>query len=183
MIEEDIDMNGHRIIDLPNPTIDSEPVTNGYADTHYSGGGGSKGDLVPQGPRGPKGDKGDTGLKVVPGRKDRKVIKVIPGRKDLEDRKVQMEILVVGVLRKVLKVIRVTPDLEVQKVIRVTPVLKDRRVIKGTKVIQTQKATKVIQDPKAIPDRGDQEVLKVTKAILVLEDYPTLVLQCRGTLI
>ena len=76
-IEEDIDMNGNRIIDLPSPTLNSEPVTKGYADTHYSGGGsgsqgpkGDKGDTGPQGPhglkgdtgsQGPKGDKGDTG--------------------------------------------------------------------------------------------------------------------------
>ena len=36
-IEEYIDRNGNRIIDLPSPSIDSEPVTKGYADTHYSG--------------------------------------------------------------------------------------------------------------------------------------------------
>ena len=51
-IKEDIDMNGNRITDLPSPASDSEPVTKGYADTHYSGGGGQQG---------PKGDKGDTG--------------------------------------------------------------------------------------------------------------------------
>ena len=43
-ISEDIDMNGNKIVDLPSPTSDSEPVTKGYADTHYSGGeGGSQG--------------------------------------------------------------------------------------------------------------------------------------------
>ena len=60
-IEEDLDMNGNRIIDLPPPTINSEPVTKGYADTHYSGGGGTqgpKGDQGDTGPRGPKGDRG-----------------------------------------------------------------------------------------------------------------------------
>ena len=51
-ITEDIDMNGNRITDIPSPTTDSEPVTKGYADTHYSGGSGQQG---------PKGDKGDTG--------------------------------------------------------------------------------------------------------------------------
>ena len=67
-IEEDLDMNGNRIIDLPPPTTNSEPVTKGYADTHYSGGGsgsrgpkGDKGDKGDQGPQGPKGDKDDTG--------------------------------------------------------------------------------------------------------------------------
>ena len=34
-IQEDIDMNGNRIIDLPPLDADSEPVTKGYADTHY----------------------------------------------------------------------------------------------------------------------------------------------------
>ena len=52
-IEEDINMNNNRIINLPGPATGSEPVTKSYADTHYSGGGG--------GQRGPKGDKGDTG--------------------------------------------------------------------------------------------------------------------------
>ena len=52
-IQEDIDMQGNRIIDLPEPVTGLEPVTKSYADTHYSGGGG--------GQRGPKGDKGDTG--------------------------------------------------------------------------------------------------------------------------
>ena len=70
MIEEDINMNGNKIIDLPLPTIDSEPVTKGYADTHYSGGSGGrglKGDKGDQGPKGnqggqgPKGDQGDQG--------------------------------------------------------------------------------------------------------------------------
>ena len=64
-IEEDIDMNGYKIIDLPSPTTDSEPVTKGYADTHYSRGGsgqrGPKRDKGDTGPQGPKGDKGDVG--------------------------------------------------------------------------------------------------------------------------
>ena len=73
-IKNDIKMNGHKILDLPSPTSDSEPVTKSYADTHYSGGGGGqrgpkgdKGDTGPKGnkgntgSRGPKGDKGDTG--------------------------------------------------------------------------------------------------------------------------
>ena len=51
-IEEDINMQGNRIINLPGPATGSEPVTKSYADTHYSGGGGQ---------RGPKGDKGDVG--------------------------------------------------------------------------------------------------------------------------
>ena len=55
-IEEDLDMNENRIIDLPNPVEDDEPVTKGYADTHYSGG-----KTGPRGPRGLKGDKGDVG--------------------------------------------------------------------------------------------------------------------------
>ena len=51
--EGDLDMDNHKIINLPDPSTGSEPVTKSYADTHYSGGGG--------GQRGPKGDKGDTG--------------------------------------------------------------------------------------------------------------------------
>ena len=58
-IGEDIDMNENRIIDLPNPVEDDEPVTKGYADTHYSGG--DKGDTGAQGPKGDKGDYGNTG--------------------------------------------------------------------------------------------------------------------------
>ena len=50
-IEEDIDMNGNKIVDLPSPTSNTEPVTKGYDDTHYSGGSGGQG---------PKGEKGDT---------------------------------------------------------------------------------------------------------------------------
>ena len=65
-IEEDINMNGYKITDLPSPTANSEPVTKGYADTHYSSGSGRgqrgpKGDKGDTGPQGPKGDKGDTG--------------------------------------------------------------------------------------------------------------------------
>ena len=59
-------MNGHKITDHPSPKTNSEPVTKGYADTHYSSGGGGgqrgpKGDKGDTGPQGPKGDKGDTG--------------------------------------------------------------------------------------------------------------------------
>ena len=32
-------MNSNKIINLPNPQRDNEPVTKDYADTHYSGGG------------------------------------------------------------------------------------------------------------------------------------------------
>ena len=67
LIEEDIDMFGNKIINLPSSVTGSEPVTKAYADTHYSGSGsskGPKGDQGPQGntePQGPKGDKGDLG--------------------------------------------------------------------------------------------------------------------------
>ena len=79
-IEEDIDMNGIKIIDLPSPTSNSEPVTKGYADTHYSGGSGQQG---------PKADKGDTGHKDRKGTretsdyKDRRDLKVTPVREGL----------------------------------------------------------------------------------------------------
>ena len=82
LVQEDVDMDGNRIFDLPDLTEDSEPVTKGYADKHYLGGGsgntgpeGPKGDTGPKGPKrgkgpkedtgpkGPKGDKGDTGPK------------------------------------------------------------------------------------------------------------------------
>ena len=39
LVEEDVDMDGNRILDLPEPTEDSEPVTKGYAEKHYLGGG------------------------------------------------------------------------------------------------------------------------------------------------
>ena len=73
-IEEDINMNGYKITDLPSPSTNSEPVTKGYADTHYSSGGGSgqrgpKGDKGDTGPQGPKGDKGDTGSRGSKGDK------------------------------------------------------------------------------------------------------------------
>ena len=73
-IKNDIKMNGHKILDLPSPTSDSEPVTKSYADTHYSSGGGSgqrdpKGNKGDTGPQGPKGDKGDTGSKGPKGDK------------------------------------------------------------------------------------------------------------------
>ena len=71
-IEEDIDMDGNRILDLPSPTSNSEPVTKRYADTHYSGGGsGSQGPIGDKGDTGPQGPKGDTGLQG-PGRKSQK---------------------------------------------------------------------------------------------------------------
>ena len=73
--EEDLDMNNNKIINLPNPSTGSEPVTKSYADTHYSSGGGSskgpKGSSGPQGPRGLKGSpgpQGPRGLKGSPGR-------------------------------------------------------------------------------------------------------------------
>ena len=74
-IEEDINMNGYKITDLPSPSTNSEPVTKGYADTHYSSGGGSgqrgpKGNKGDTGPQGPKGDKGDTGSRGPKGDKD-----------------------------------------------------------------------------------------------------------------
>ena len=50
--KNDIKMNGHKILDLPTRTSDSEPVTKKYADTNYSGGGSGQ-----RGPPGPKGDK------------------------------------------------------------------------------------------------------------------------------
>ena len=65
-IKKDIKMNGHKILNLPSPTSDSEPVTRSYADTYYSSGGagqrGPKGDKGDIGLMGPKGDKGDIGL-------------------------------------------------------------------------------------------------------------------------
>ena len=64
-IKNDIKMNGHKILNLPSPTSDSEPVTKSYADTHYSGGGGGQ-----RGPPGPKGDKEDTGSQGPKGDKE-----------------------------------------------------------------------------------------------------------------
>ena len=74
--DSDINMTNHRIFNLPNPELNSEPVTKKYADTHYSGGGsGAKGDKAdtgpqgPQGPKGPQGSKGDTGSQGLKGDK------------------------------------------------------------------------------------------------------------------
>ena len=60
LVEENVDMDGNRIFELPDPVEDSEPVTKGYADKHYSGDGG--GTTGPQGPRGPTGPRGPIGL-------------------------------------------------------------------------------------------------------------------------
>ena len=84
--EEDIDMNGNKIIDLPSPTSNFEPVTKGYADTYYSGGSGQqepKEDKGDTGPQRPKGDKGDVGLQGPPGPKGNtgsRGLRVIPVR-------------------------------------------------------------------------------------------------------
>ena len=76
--EGDLDMGNHKIINLPDPSTGSEPVTKGYAYTHYSGGDGQrgpKGDTGPQGSKGdtgsqgPKGDTGDTGAQGPKGDK------------------------------------------------------------------------------------------------------------------
>ena len=72
-------MDNHKITNLPNPLSNTEPVTRGYADTHYSGGGGSKGpkgDKGDQGPRGPKGDQGPQGPQDQEDRKDQRVTEV-----------------------------------------------------------------------------------------------------------
>ena len=63
VIEEDLDMSGNRIIDLPDPVTGLEPVTKSYADTHYYGGGGGRGPKADQGDQGPKNDQGDQGPK------------------------------------------------------------------------------------------------------------------------
>ena len=68
-IEEVIDMNGNKILDLPSPTSNSEPVTKGYADTHYSGGSGHRGPKEDKRDTGPQGPKGDTGLQGPQGPK------------------------------------------------------------------------------------------------------------------
>ena len=69
-IEGDLDMNGNRIIDLPDPVEDDEPVTKKYADANYSSG--AKGDTGAQGPRGSRGAKGDTGAQGPKGDKEDK---------------------------------------------------------------------------------------------------------------
>ena len=58
LVEENVDVDGNKIFGLPDPTEDSEPVTKGYADKHYLGGG----QVDPQGPRGPTGPRGPIGL-------------------------------------------------------------------------------------------------------------------------
>ena len=73
-IGEDINMQGNRIINLPGPASDSEPVTKSYADTHYFSGGGG-------GQRGPQGPRNRKDRKEIPVYKDQKVTKGIPVRK------------------------------------------------------------------------------------------------------
>ena len=83
IIEEDLDMSGNGIIDLPDPVTGSEPVTKQYADTHYSGVGGSskgdKGDKGYKGDQGIQGDKGDKGDQSIQGDKGDKGDKGIQG--------------------------------------------------------------------------------------------------------
>ena len=93
-IKNDIKMNGHKILDLPSPTSDSEPVTKSNADTHYSGGGGQsgpKGDKGDVGPQGPKGDTGSQGPKVLKETQDYKDQKVVKEIQDYKDRKATKE--------------------------------------------------------------------------------------------
>ena len=61
--------NQFRILNLPDPTTDDQPVTKGYADTHYSseGGSGGKGPKGDPGPQGPEGPQGPRGLRGAPG--------------------------------------------------------------------------------------------------------------------
>ena len=72
-IEEGLDMQGNRIINLPNPVTGSEPVSKEYADKHYSGGSSSKGPkgdrclTGAQGPRGLPGSDGSQGPCGLPG--------------------------------------------------------------------------------------------------------------------
>ena len=61
VVQEDVDMDGNRIVDLPEPTTDSEPITKGYADKNYLGGG-AQGPCRDKGDPRPKEDKGDVGL-------------------------------------------------------------------------------------------------------------------------
>ena len=87
-IEEDIDMNGNRIIDLPSPTTDSEPVTKGYADTHYSGESGQQGPKGDKVIRDHKGQKETKATLDYKGHRDQKVTPVRVARKAIPDRKV-----------------------------------------------------------------------------------------------
>ena len=118
-VEENIDMNGNRILDLPDPIEDDEPVTTGYADQHYSG-------------------AVEAEKKVIPARKDRKVIKAILARKD----------------RKVIKAILARKD---RKVIKAILARKDRKVIKAILARKDRKAIK------AIPVHEDRRVREVRK--------------------
>ena len=69
--------NQFRILNLPEPTSDDQPVTKGHADLLYSGGGGGggkgpKGDPGPPGPQGPQGPRGLLGPAGPRGRKGEK---------------------------------------------------------------------------------------------------------------
>ena len=65
--EEDLDMHNNKIINLPDPATDSEPVMKSYADTHYSGGDSSQGPKGDRGSPGPAGSVGPQGPRGLPG--------------------------------------------------------------------------------------------------------------------
>ena len=58
VVKGDLNMNDHRITNVPNPCENSERVTKGYVEVHYST---NQGHQVPHAPRGAQGPKGAVG--------------------------------------------------------------------------------------------------------------------------
>ena len=139
-IEEDLDMSGNRIINLPSPPTGSEPVTKQYADTHYSGGGGG---------RDPKGVRV---TRVILTSKDLKETKVIKGLKEIKMIKVTKDLKEIKVI-KGLKETKVTQDLKEIKVIKGLNEIKVTKDLKAIRVVGVLR--KVL---KATLDHRDQKV-------------------------
>ena len=140
-----LDMKFNPIVNLPNPTKDSEPVTKEYAETHYSsssthkGPKGDKGDVGPQGPKGDKGERGNQGLKGDKGGKGDVGPRGPQGPKgNTKEIGPQRD---VGL--KILRDTKVTLEVPEGRVFAVIPVLKAHR---GLKVIRVTKVIQVLKD-------------------------------------
>ena len=109
LFDGDLNMNGNRVTGLPSPTSNDEPVTKGYADTHYSN------SATHQGP------KGDVGTEVQKGPREmwhQKVTLVHLDQREIREMLVQ----------------KVTRDQRVRKVMWDQKVIKEQLVQKDQKV-------------------------------------------------
>ena len=103
-IPGDLNMDYHKITNLPTPITDNEPITKKYADTHYSGGsgvgGGDKGRLLTKVIRGTQETKNRLVIKVLQGIKDRLVTKLISETVEIKDLLVTKDHLVTKRIRE-----------------------------------------------------------------------------------